>query len=110
MTSEQRNRYLQAIYDDLKRRAESEESTFAAIEAGNRAGAVRLALTALAQEGATPAVCATCEHLQQLNDPLCPGEDVPVCGHPSEAHPLHWCQAVYNADTFGCTFWKAKCP
>lgn len=50
--------------------------------------------------------CSTCRWLRHAGAHF---EDTePVCGHESEAHPLHWCQPVGNADTFGCTFWGAR--
>lgn len=50
--------------------------------------------------------CSTCRWLRHAGAHF---EDTePACGHESEAHPLHWCQPVGNADTFGCTFWEAR--
>jgi hypothetical protein len=52
---------------------------------------------------APPPTCGTCRWLRNEHRE-------PVCGHESEAHPLHWCQPVGNPETFGCTFHAAKEP
>lgn len=49
----------------------------------------------------TPRTCSGCRWVRYP-------EHEPYCAHESEAHPLHWCQPVGNADTFGCTYWEPR--
>ena len=56
----------------------------------------------------TPRTCSTCRWVRHVPAPPIPGDTEPVCAHESEAHPLHWCSPVGNADTFGCNYWQAR--
>ena len=66
----------------------------------------RLKLSALDPPLVLVGRCRSCRWLRRLYEFT--GHAEHACAHESEAHPLHWCQPVHNADWFGCTAWERK--